>query len=732
MYNKKKLSEDVKAVIADAVEYGGKAEPEAKIGLNVGLQNWRNYVLNDNEDVGSVTLMFQIFHDLRNKAILAKVQEDYARHSMGEIRKGHLLKMKELLNDSREVFKIVFSNQGDKGMKMYSSPLGASEEDVMGETYVPYRKVSLEQVKEVFRRARYVFFCPDNVAKVCADMIDVARFYQELTIDATKSGEKIEIPCIEGLKMIKTVSRKVYEAAAQIKIDWVAGTKSMPQPIKGGYHTMIFGEEVVKQYWITDDASKAMASILKHVDAAATVLTQVKQALPEGMVEEANAAAKEYADIAGVFNFVRDLSMDLQSAKSRTINAFNARFNGKNRQAEKKREDFRRAVTDEYNLVYPAIGSMLREAAEDLELDLEQEIVGMIALWAAMQKKAQGKKSNDMEVSAFASHNLTEEFFLYIMDFFANEIDIRTEDPVMVGDEIEDGEVIELGFGSYVDLDNEDRWIKSVKDLNGSFIIAQKDGRWVAKKKFLNLIDIPEPTNELIFTTKMNPRTMKNAKETFEGMRGKTIYLVPYLSGTDCHDAIVVDGVIVGEFKCSVGKHSDKGAVKKENSATNKLLTKLYRKKGIVKFFDFKAAGDSGLQAVVCLENVEEYDDSEVVVSKSLIVEKPTKEDKAPRKRPGFKTRVVGKAFLGDDVKTAPKKTVKAEKPKSKKKEAKEVNGYNDTVIYGRVIIKAKEEFDLSVAETVKYINLYLAEGGEVDYNKILSYVHRSMADEEA
>ena len=64
-------------------------------------------------------------------------------------------------------------------------------------------------------------------------------------------------------------------------------------------------------------------------------------------------------------------------------------------------------------------------------------------------------------------------------------------------------------------------------------------------------------------------------------------------------------------------------------------------------------------------------------------------------------------------------------------KEVKEVK-YNDTVIYGRVAAAAKKEFDLSVAEIVKYINLYLAEGGEVDYNKILAYVHRAMADEEA
>lgn len=63
--------------------------------------------------------------------------------------------------------------------------------------------------------------------------------------------------------------------------------------------------------------------------------------------------------------------------------------------------------------------------------------------------------------------------------------------------------------------------------------------------------------------------------------------------------------------------------------------------------------------------------------------------------------------------------------------EVKEVK-YNDTVIYGRVAAAAKKEFDLSVAETVKYINLYLAEGGEIDYNKILAYVHRAMADEEA
>lgn len=63
-------------------------------------------------------------------------------------------------------------------------------------------------------------------------------------------------------------------------------------------------------------------------------------------------------------------------------------------------------------------------------------------------------------------------------------------------------------------------------------------------------------------------------------------------------------------------------------------------------------------------------------------------------------------------------------------KEVKEMKE-NDTVIYGRVIAATKKEFDLSVAETVKYINLYVVEGGELDYDKILVYVHRAMADEE-
>lgn len=176
-----------KALVNYNNEVAKKAAPEARIGLKVGRQNWRNYVLNANEDVGSVTLIFQIFHDLRNKAILAKAQEGCAAHSSGVIREGHLLKMDELLKDAREVFKIVFENRGEDGTKMYKSPLGTSKEDALGETYVPYREISSKQVKEVFRRARYTFFCPENVAKVCTDMIEAARFFQELTIDATKA-----------------------------------------------------------------------------------------------------------------------------------------------------------------------------------------------------------------------------------------------------------------------------------------------------------------------------------------------------------------------------------------------------------------------------------------------------------------------------------------------------------------------------------------------------------------
>lgn len=36
--NKKNMSAEVKAIVDDSVKYGGEAEAEAKIGLNVGLQ----------------------------------------------------------------------------------------------------------------------------------------------------------------------------------------------------------------------------------------------------------------------------------------------------------------------------------------------------------------------------------------------------------------------------------------------------------------------------------------------------------------------------------------------------------------------------------------------------------------------------------------------------------------------------------------------------------------------
>ena len=54
-------------------------------------------------------------------------------------------------------------------------------------------------------------------------------------------------------------------------------------------------------------------------------------------------------------------------------------------------------------------------------------------------------------------------------------------------------------------------------------------------------------------------------------------------------------------------------------------------------------------------------------------------------------------------------------------KEVKEVQN-NSTIIYSRVIDKTKEAFNLSIAETAKYVNRYLTEGGEVDYNKIIAY----------
>lgn len=684
----KGLQKDLmKKLVSSCIEDAKVMQVEPKIGRNVGKQNWINYQVNANLDVGALTLAFNVFHDLLAKARLAWAEQRKAMNAKSPaIRRVHADLAQKWMKDPLVVLKTVFQNDG-KGEDEYVSPFGSNVEDAAGGSYIPFSRVSMKQIKAAYARGKTMAATPANCMRLFHDMTEAARYFQEKTIDATKTSDQIVIPRVAFIKKVKMMSRKAFEAAVAIKFDWAKGIVSSVHAVEDSKHvgkTVEIEGEKVREYRVNDIMNLMRLGMIKNAEDLALELAKKKQEIPAGMKADAEAAAKAYPDAAGAFLFVRGRSADLAAAKRLTIKVFNERFNGKGSWAAEKRRLFREAKTDEYNRVYPAISSMLREIAE--AYDLEPETVGKLALWTAMQPLGKSKKEdkeNAKRLSAFASRNLQEEFFLYVMDFFGNEVDHQTEDRLLeVGDEIQEGEVLELALGYYQDPANEERYVKSMANLNGRFIMhhyaPERDGddldkpeAWSARRNFLPLVRVPESSDELIFVSKLSAKTLVNIRDIIDGMRGKMVYLVPYYKDAakniELHDAILVDGVVIGQFLSSVGRYSDPDKLKKKNKGINRVLAKLYRKKGKVKFFDYKVAND-GRQLVVCLSDTSDYEDSEIQVKESRVVKKAASKPSGSGKFAALMQKLSegGKAAKPDDAPASDASAKKAAKPQSK------------------------------------------------------------------
>ena len=648
----KKLKNIIKDCLNDDLEF------IRDISGEVGYANYQNYVLNANVPIGIAVVMFTPWHDLRNKARIAMDFEEKARKAKSSVlRRKFTQMMVANLEDAKKAIDMLAGNDGTSNV-LYVSPLGEQPE-VDEASGLLSRPVFRRAMEEVYKRAATMAITPSNVYSFCVDMIDSARFVTENIIDSTKTLLPVRIPCQENMARIKLWSRENKQSLscnwAEKSVEYTTGadeTCFKPKTV------WVDGKrKIVNELYINDLANHCRNGIFAKVVELGQELVGKEQQLPDELKDAAEAVAAAYRPLAEVFKELRDRGRDLSAAKSRSLEKFKGQFvdeetgrEDKSHRAKQSIQDFEDGLALDYNKAFPAISSMLREAAK-LE-GLSDEEIGALALWTAYQKTKKGE--NTEQLSQFATTSLQEEFVKFVLSVF-KDIDTNLRIPLHaedVGEDIKSGERLLFQMGCYFDPKNEDRFVETDETFDGLFKIKKGDDeQWFLMKDFTTLIDTPEPADELLIVTKVDPKTMKEVRPIIEQIVGKEVTLLPKtkVGGVMYYDSIMVDGNIIGKFKGSVGKYSDVGSTKKLNDAANEILRALYQKRGVVDWFDFKGASTrsgEGVQAIIHMKDVRPYDPSEIEVKENLIgkIEERIEAERAKKKAERKARRAAGKA----------------------------------------------------------------------------------------
>lgn len=592
-----------------------------KIDKSVGLTALRLYIENSNMEVGQVTVRHLVFSELIVQIRAAKG-----------------------LKDAEEVFKLCFGNchtvKEGKGKKIYESPL--KDGYYTDEFGIKCIKISPRLADLIVEEAKIMELNEANILAACNDLQICGRMFQELTIDAAKTMLKVTIPYGEDMIRVKLNSREQEENDFNAKCDWKffnsteeERQKQLAAELRKQITT---GTSVMKKYKsvsyvMNTDESKTNYEMrgnnkvfVRHIadfhnELRISLLTRGLEFADRMMNEEQELDLQVRADITAAMRrpemkeayqlcvFFHDAFRTIQSYQSKSI--------------------------ADANEIYPKKSAALEEHVKGVKADAKESIKALSNQFRVEFTKL-GMSELDMTYvllhtvltegnnASYAHTVLEQEFFKFAVDSMKEDEGTPqwTEDKLSHCD-FEEGDVVRFTAGKAV-KDNKKAY--ATVPLCGDFTIRKnKHGNLVASQKIVdavNMSDIEE--DKLIFITKpgggKDSYTSNNLQEVTKDMMapGVRVTLVPYIKGQDIHDAIVVNGVVIGSFRTSYGIAG--------KAVSPKVVTNMYLyKEGTVDHVIVSNQGSGvGQVAVVTLKDIK-------TVSAPVITGNKIKDEQAAR-----------------------------------------------------------------------------------------------------
>jgi len=527
----------------------------AIIDKNVGLTALRLYVENSNLDVGAVTVRHLIFSEL-----IVQV-----RSCRG-------------LDDAVEVFKLCFGNKHTvkegKGKKVYESPL--KDGYYTDEFGIQCVKISPRLVDLVIEEVKRMELNEANVLAACTDLQIAGRMFQELTIDATKTMLKVDIPYGEDMTHVKLLSRDRDEDFFNAKCDWkyansteeekklqtakaVAASVSSKKPIHKKFKNVDYvintngskteykkrGDKYVFVRTVADFYQELRLILMTKGLEFADRMMQEEQDLGLDVKLQIASAMKRPAmkKAYEIVQFFHDVLRTIQSYRTASIAA--ARNNYPNNSFAL--EEYIAGAKNEAQYMISALANQFRIEFKRLGLS-DTDMIYVLMHHVLVQGTN----------AAYSHCVLQEEFFKTVLNIMADdENTVQYTEDKLVRCDFNEGDIVSFAAGK--GTNDSGKIAYATVPLEGEFLIRKnKNGKLVASQKISDNIVAPAiEENTLLFITKpgggKDPWTSTHLAEITKLMteEGAKVTLVPFIKGKDIHDAIVINGCVVGSFRCS-------------------------------------------------------------------------------------------------------------------------------------------------------------------------------------
>lgn len=586
------------------------------IDSTVGLTALKLYIENGNMDVGQVTVRHLIFSEL-----IVQIRTE----------KG--------LDDAKKVFELCFGNkntiENGKGKEVYVSPL--KDCHYVDEFNVHCTKISPRLADLVYKEVKAMRITEENVINACMDLITCGRMYQELTIDAAKTMFNVNIPYGQDMAHCHLNSRDNTEEDFNVRCNWKFmnsteeerdniirkeirdsvnnySTKNQWKRFENVNYILNKnnsrtqrekrGKETISVHHVSDFQHFIRNTLLsKSLDFASEMMCEKQEFSDEIMGEVTSAMNRPEVKAA------RDIAIFFHDA-FRTINSYQTKaiISASKRYPKKSSalEEHIKGIKKDTKTAMQALTNQFRIEFKKLGLSERDTILVMLHVVFS--------EGNN---SSYAHMLLEQEFFKFAIGCYANtpaEI-LYTEDKLIHCD-FKEGDIVHFEAGKAQGYGNAVAY--AVVPLCGDFIIRKNEfGKFVASQKLSDLVTAP-PIDEdkLVFITKpgggKDAYTCRHMQEITKILTtpGTRVTLTPYLrNNKNVHDAIIVNGRVIGSFRCS---YAVNGVATNSDS-----LTKAYLyKEGTVDHIIVSRQNDTlGDVAFVVLKDVKTVEPPKVIGS---------------------------------------------------------------------------------------------------------------------
>lgn len=590
----------------------------------VGLRALRLYIKNSNMEVGQVTVRHLVFSEL----IVQLQRTDNVN-----------IPEEKMLEDSVAVFDFCFGNKHTikegRGKKCYDSPLNGTDKNgnpcyFTDEFGIDCLTISPRIADLIYKECKEMEINRENVIAACMDLISAGRMFQELTIDSCKTLYNVKIPWGQSMECCHIFTRDSDEENLNIVCNWKymnsteeekkrererilrnsfsvssGGKNQKSWKVLGNVRYIVNesksytrrnerrGNRKINVRYVNDFQHQIRRALLSLGVNFANEMMDEKQEFSPAIMEEIVSAMrrKNMRDARELALFFHDAFRTIVSFQRKSIADARTKY-PKNSAALNEHE---KGIKRDAKVAMKDLANQLR--IEFHKLGLSQRDYVLVMLHVVISE------NNN---SSYAHMLLEQEFFSFAISCYENNGAPKYSEDRLIHCDFEVGEVVRFEAGKAQGVDT--RKAYSTVPLCGEFIIREnKFGKKVASQLLSDLVKSPEiDQNKLVFITKpgggKDNFTCKNLQRITKEMvkPGKKVTLVPYIKGDNTiHDAIVIDGIVVGSFRCSFATG---GTAMNSQPLTNMYLYK----QGVVDSIIVSNQGDTVHEiGVITLKDVE-------------------------------------------------------------------------------------------------------------------------------